>query len=92
MDEIERVTEAMHREKNANMYNRLIAMCAVLLGRSTANAAGILDAQRTVQLWMRRYRERGTGGLRDASHAGRRPKAAQARIAKLAHRLYMKAC
>ena len=91
MDEIERVTEAMHREKNAKICNRLIAVRAVLMGRSTADAAGIIDAeQRTVQLWMQRYRERGIDGLRDAPRAGRRPKAAQAHVAKLAHRLYMK--
>ena len=33
---------------------------------------------------------RGTGGLHDAPRAGRRPRAAQARMAKLARRLYMK--
>ena len=91
MNEMERVTEAMHRSKDTKMHSRLIAVRAVLMGRSTADAAGISDAeQRTVQLRMQRYRERGTGGLRDSPRAGRGPKAAQARIAKLAHRLYMK--
>ena len=80
MDEIEGVTEAMHREKHARICNRLIAVRAVLPGRSTAYAAGIIDAeQRTVQLWMRQYGERGIDGLRDTPRAGRRPEAAGAR-------------
>ena len=91
MEEIERVTEATHRSKDTKMHSQLIAVRAILIGRSTADTAGITDAeQRTVQLWMERYGEWGTGGLRDAPRAGRRPKAAQARMAKLAHRLYVK--
>ena len=91
MDKIERVTEAMHRNKNMEMYSRIVAVRAVLLGRSTADAVGLIDVdQRTVQMWMKRYRERGIDRLRDAPRAGRRLKAAQARIAKLAHKLYMK--
>ena len=90
MNEIEGVTQAMHGE-NARVCGRLIAARAVLPGRSTADAAGIIDAeQRTVQPRMRRYGERGTGGLRGAPRAGRGPKAARAHVAKLAHRLYMK--
>ena len=85
------MTEAVHRSKNTEMYSRIVAVRAVLLRRSTADTADLIDVgRRTVQLWMKRYRERDTGGLRGAPRAGRRPKAAQARIAKLAHRLYMK--
>ena len=69
------------------MYSLIIAMRAVLLGRSAADAAGIIDmARRTVQTWMKRYRERSIDGLRYAPHAGRRRR----RRAKLARRLHMK--
>ena len=53
MDEIERMMEAMHRKKDAKTCNRITTVRAVLLGRSTSDAASIIGVERrTVQMWM----------------------------------------
>ena len=75
MDKMKAITEAMHKEKDPKTRNRLLAVRAVLLKHPTAAVASMLDVdQRTVQLWAKRYDERGIDGLRDAARPGHRPK------------------
>ena len=50
----------MHEEKNAKIRNRITVARAILLGLSEADAEGTIAAdQRTIQMWMQRYRETG---------------------------------
>ena len=91
MDKIRELTEAMHAEKDANIQNQLIGVRWVLLGHSTADTSSLLDVnQRTVQLWLKRYKKKGIEGLRDAPRAGQEPRVSYGRLAKIALRLYMK--
>ena len=63
--------------------------CAQSFRGIPADAAGTIDAeQRTIQLWVQRYSERGTGGLRDAPRRGRSSKMVRTRMARLARQLY----
>lgn len=91
MDKILELTEAMHAEKDAKFQKRLIGVRWILLGHSTADTSSLLDVnQRTVQLWLKRYKAGGIEGLRDAPRAGQEPRVSYGLLAKIALRLYRK--
>ena len=91
MNEVQALTEAMRAEKNIKIRDRMPAVRGVLMGHSTADLADIANVdQRTVQLWVCRFRKYGADGLRDAPGRGKSPDVLYALIEKLADRLCKK--
>ena len=83
MDETNILTEAMRAEKSIKLYTRISAVRYVLLGHSTSDAATHADVtQRTVQLWVERFRADGVDGLRDLPGRRGHPKCDPAKVAK----------
>ncbi len=83
MDETDILTEAMRAEKSIKLYTRISAVRYVLLGHPASNAATYADVtQRTVQLWVERFRADGVDGLRDLPGRRGHPECDPAKVAK----------
>lgn len=72
VSEIENIQAEFRRSDEAKYIHRLHGVLLVLGGLSTVKAAALLhEPQRTVAEWMKRYRQGGVSGLRDAAKSGR---------------------
>jgi transposase len=71
-DSVTEIQREFRRSDEAKYIHRLHGVLLVLNGLSSVKAAGILnEPQRTVAEWVKRYRQDGLLGLRDAERSGR---------------------
>ncbi len=85
----EQLSEAAHRETDARVRGRLLAIRHLLSGHSLSETAGVFALGRTqLYVWVKRYNAEGVAGLADRRRPGCPPHLAPAQEAAFLARLH----
>lgn len=87
--QVAELTAAAHRERDARLCRRMLAVRHVLAGHSVDETAGVFAVGRTqLYAWLGRYRAEGLGGLADRPRPGAAPHLASEHEAAFLARLH----
>ena len=76
--------DEIRKSKNARYNHRLHAVLLVAQGMACSEVAQLLgDAVRTVQMWVRKFKDEGLSGLQEKSRPGRPPKLTEEQLSEI---------